>query len=311
MVRRPLTLVERGESEVPFLITDEQVASVLTWDLSLDSARETFREQAAGRVLLTDPRVKRLLFADTGRGYRLKGAALTGIGVAGLRASRNVILNSWPDMDFLGVVEERTAYAHRVGAVTAVALESLGREGFDSVCLFGAGRLAHSSLEALAHRYSLGRVTILSRRAASREALACRFRRRGLDVRAGNDPEEAVRSADLVITMTNADEVLVRDEWVEESTVVVSTGGGQEVDFDLLERAGGLFVDDLEGCLESGDLCRAREAGRYRPEWVHGTLAGLLAEPQAHTWRGPTILIPRGMAVMDIMQAHRVVQQIR
>ncbi len=296
---------------MPFLITDEQVDAVLSWDLSLDCARDTFREQADGRVLFTEPRVRRLSLADTGSGYRVKGAALTGMGVAGLRASRAVILNRWPGMQFLGVVQERTAYVRRVGAVTAVALESLGRAGFDSVCLFGAGRLAHSTLEALAHRYRLGRVTVLSRRASSRERLAAHFRTRGLDVRPGSDPEAAVRGADLVVTMTTADEVLVRDAWVAESAVVVSTGGGQELDFDLLTRAGGLFVDDLEGCLESGDLCRAREVGLYRPEWVSGTLAQLLFGSEVQAQRGPTVFIPRGMAAMDIMQAYRVAQQLQ
>ncbi|MFO8059777.1 MAG: hypothetical protein R6U70_03855 [Bacillota bacterium] len=295
---------------MPFVITDEQVASTLTWDLSLESARDVFREQAAGRVLLTDPRVKKLSFPGAGGGYRVKGAVLTGMGVAGLRAARTVILSSWPEMEFIGAVEERTGYARRVGAVTAVALEALDRETFSSVCLFGAGRLARTTLGALAHRYRLGQVTVLSRRLETREKLAAQFRLRGLNVCPGADPEAAVRQADLIITMTSADEVLVRDEWVGESAVVVSTGGGQELDFALLERAGGLYVDDLEGCLESGDLSRAREAGCYRREWVDGTLAGLLCDPGAGVQGGPIVFIPRGMAAMDVLQAYRVALQL-
>jgi|GEM_PF-6753243 len=304
--------VERVESmETPFAVSDDEVEEVLSWDLSLRAARDTFSEQAAGRVTLTDPRVKRLRYSPVGRGYRLKGAVFTGMGITGLRAGRTVLLHQWPDMDFMGVMEERTAYSWRVGAVTAVALEALGRSEFGSVCLFGAGRLAHTTLAALAHRYSLGTVDILSRTSESREQMAAYFSEQGIEARPSSDPEHAVREAELVITMTAADQVLVQRDWVDDSSVVVSMGGGLELDFDLLEQAGGLFVDDLEGCLESGDLARAQESGRYRRDWVTGSLADLLDYPDAHHWAGPTVFIPRGMAAMDVMQAYMIVRQLR
>lgn len=295
----------------PFVITDEQVVSLLDWDLSLDAARETFRRQSDGRLLLTEPRVKRLTFPDGGRGYRVKGAAFADEGIAGLRASRVIILNSWPEMEFLGVLQEQTAYSWRVGAVTAVALEALARESFEEVCLFGAGRLARTTLQALAHRYRLGNVRVLSRTAASRQSFAESFGREGFNIRAVDDPEKAVSSSELVITMTSADEVVVRDGWVPENATVVSMGGGQELDFDLLDRAEAVFVDDLSGCLESGDLARAREAGRYCSGWITANIADLLAAPQQFSLAGPTVFIPRGMAAMDIMQAWRLVQNLR
>ncbi len=300
-----------GETvQIPFAISDSEVRKILNWEFSLNSARETFAEQAEGRVTLTDPRVRRLLFSSLGGGYRLKGAVLTGAGVAGLRAGRTVVLHRWPDMRFLGVVEERTAYAWRVGAVTAAALEALGTSRFNSVCLFGAGRLARTTLQALQHNFALGEVKILSRTAESREQMADEFCRGGLDAGPATDPQDAVSSADLVITMTTADEILVRHEWVDHTATVVSMGGKRELDFALLEKAGSLFVDDLDGCLESGDLARAQEAGQYRPDWVTGTLAALLADPDTYRLHGPTVFIPRGMAAMDVMQAYRAAQDI-
>ncbi len=293
----------------PFLLSDEQVSETLEWELCLNAARETFQQQYENKLLLTEPRVKRLMFDDVHRGYRVKGVAFTELGFAGLRASRTVLLNQWPNMKFIGLVEERTSYRWRVGAVTAVSLEALGRDVFESVCLFGAGRLADTTLQALSHRYSLGQVTVLSRTAASREEFAANFRKQGLNVQAGDNPAQAVRNSELIITMTSADEVLVKSSWVDESAVVVSMGGGQELDFALLERAGHLFVDDLKGCLESGDLSQAQEAGDYQSEWVSGTIAEFLASPDKYSAMGPVVLIPRGMAAMDVMQAYRIVQR--
>lgn len=303
-----------------FYVKDDEIAKVLSWDLCFSAVRETFREQAAGRVLLTNPRVQKLSLSA--EAYRVKGVSFTDLGVAGLRAGGLIIFNHWPSMTPLGVVEERTNYAWRVGAVTAVSLEVLEQETFNSVCLFGAGRLARTTLAALSHRYKMDKVTVLSRSTASREALANHFQDKGLTIKAGDNPEQAVKGADLVITITTADEVLVRSEWVSDAATVVSMGGGQELDFNLFDRASAVFVDDLEGCLESGDLAAAQNAGRYQNTWIEGTLADLFSAKEQHksygTTRdrivgkavGPTILIPRGMAAMDVMQAYRVLGKL-
>jgi ornithine cyclodeaminase/alanine dehydrogenase-like protein (mu-crystallin family) len=168
----------------------------------------------------------------------------------------------------------------------------------------------------------MDKVTVLSRSAASREAFANYFQGMGLKISAGHNPEQAVKEADLIITITNADEVLVRSNWVADAATVVSMGGGQELDFDLFDRASAVFVDDLEGCLESGDLAAAQSAGRYQNEWIEGTLANRFnarkKQNNDNTARdhnsgkiaGPAILIPRGMAAMDVMQAYRALEKL-
>ncbi len=296
---------------MPFLMEDAEVARVLDLDVCLESARRVFRHQARGEVLLTEPRVERLLFPSEGTpaGYRVKGAAFPILGIAGVRIARSVLLTTYPGMDLLGMVEESTAYARRVGAVTAAALEPLGREEFPTVALFGAGKLARTTLDALLHRYRIGSLWVLSRTRASRNRFARDYAARGFDVRPTADIEAAVANASLTITMTDADEPLFRSEWVPRDAVVVSMGGGQEVHPDLLDRAGQVFVDDLEGCLESGDLAAAGAMGRYRPEMVTGHLFELFDRPETFSPSdGPTILIPRGMAAMDVMQAIRAAE---
>ncbi len=292
-----------------FAIDDEQATQVLTPAFCLASARAAFREHAADKVTLTTPRVERLaLEAKGSAGYRVKGAVFHRPGIAGVRIAQTVLLSEYPSMRPLGFMNERTAYARRVGAVAAATLEALDKSRFDHLCLFGAGKLARSTLIALAHRYDLGEIAVLSRTASSRQVFAEEFRVEGLNIRGSDDPENAVRRSDLVVTMTDADEPLFRADWVGSGTAIVSMGGGLELDFDLLDSAAGIFVDDLEGCLESGDLARAREAGRYDPERITGSVADLLAGQLGLPEAGPILFIPRGMASMDVMQAIRVAE---
>jgi ornithine cyclodeaminase/alanine dehydrogenase-like protein (mu-crystallin family) len=304
-----------------FYVTDSQLAPWLTWELCLDSAREVFREQIGGRVELTTPRVKKLTFltaveaaeGDPGEvpRYRVKGAAFPRHGIAGLRAVRAVLLSRWPSLETLGIVEENTNYARRVGAVTAAALEGLGQDFFESVCLFGAGRLARTTLEALFHRYALGSVTVFARSPESSQSFATSFAEDHEDacISAGSEPDEAVRNASLIITITTANEVLFSGSAVRDEAVVVSMGGGLELDFELLDRAHAVYVDDLEGCLESGDLAAAVQAECYRSSWVSGTIAEFLFGPQDGVPRsGPLVLIPRGIAAMDVMQAYQALK---
>ncbi len=299
-----------------FIIEDHEVRSALNWDLVLDSARRVFRAQEEGRVFLTDPRIQRLRLPTASShataGYRIKGAVFTAEQIAGVRIAGSIILSRWPEMEFLGVVEERTGYTHRVGAVTAVALEMFGQECFAGLCLFGAGRLATTTLEALLHRYDVGPIRVIARSAKSAHCFVESFRGRELDVAVGIDVREAVRSAELIVTMTNADEVLLHHDWVRPDHIIVSMGGGQELDLALLEHNGALIVDDLEGCLESGDLQRLDQADRYHPALVSGSIfeyLGCAARAEHHIAR-PTVLIPRGMASMDVMQAIEIAKTL-
>ncbi len=287
-------------------LSDSAVCRQLDLDLSLKAVRETFRREIDGAVLLTKPRVDYLLFPGFPYGYRLKGAAFPDLKVAGLRVARHILLSDWPDLVPFALVDEQTAYQYRVGAVTTVALEALARKRFDHLCLFGAGRLARATLRALTHRFEFEAVSILSRNPASRMALAEMSSGWGISGVARWDAEKAVREADLIVTITTADEPLVRRDWVSNSATVVSMGGAQELDFELLARAGDVFVDDLAGCLESGDLARAKAAGHDPTRWVSGTLAGWWSGATSRSKSGPLILIPRGMASMDVMQAYRV-----
>lgn len=299
-----------GGGSGPWYVRDSELAPHLSWELCFSSAREVFAEQAAGRVELTWPRVQRFSFAEGGQTvYRVKGCLFTRWGLAGLRVRGTILFNRWPGMEPVGAVIETTNYERRVGAVTAVALEALKQESLTSVCLFGAGRLARATLTALANRYSLGSITVFSRTPASSEAFASDFRGEGLSITAGSEVEQAVRSASLIITITTANEPLFPADWVGDETTVVAMGGQQELDIRLLERARGVYVDDLEGCLDSGEIALASRQMNV-DEIITGTIAELLTAPRTTERPGPLVLIPRGMASMDVLQAYRAVERL-
>jgi ornithine cyclodeaminase/alanine dehydrogenase-like protein (mu-crystallin family) len=198
-------------------------------------------------------------------------------------------------MDGTAITEIRTA------AVSAVATDRLARAEASVLAILGAGVQAASHLEALRHVRAFGDIRVWSPTRAA--AFAERHR-----VRAAGSAEDAVRGADVVVTVTTSREPVLRGEWLAPGTHVNAIGAPRpdwrELDDDLVRRAT-IFADSrIAAETESGDVRAAIASGNRIEAEIGEVVAG--DHPGRHDRDEITLFKSLGMAVEDIVTAEHV-----
>jgi len=171
------------------------------------------------------------------------------------------------DADRLGQV--------RTGAASGVAAKHLARGDARTVGIVGTGYQAETQLEAVCAVRSIEQVRAFSRTAESRERFAQTMSERlRVPVDSVEGAEDAVRDADVVITVTTAREPVFEGQWLKSGACVLAAGSNnvlrREIDSATLERAARIVVDDLDQArTECGELIAAAERGKVRWEGIH------------------------------------------
>ncbi|KAK3529331.1 hypothetical protein QTP70_029143 [Hemibagrus guttatus] len=152
-------------------------------------------------------------------------------------------------MDGLDITHKRTA------AVSAISAKLLMPAQSDVLCILGCGHQAVSHYEIFTRLFSFKEVRVCSRTLETAERFAARVRG---PVKVFTSAEEAVRGADLIITVTNSSEPVLFGEWVKPGAHVAAVGAcrpdWRELD-DVLMRDAVIYVDTREGAaVESGDI---------------------------------------------------------
>jgi thiomorpholine-carboxylate dehydrogenase len=153
-------------------------------------------------------------------------------------------------MDGRLITEMRTA------AVSAVATRLLAPKDSRVLAILGSGVQTRSHLEALRLVRSFSEVRVWSRTTANAQRFATDF-----GATAVLTPEEAVRGADVVVSVASVREPLLRGEWLEPHAfvcaVAVVTPDRRELDDTAMQ--GAIIVESREAALrESGDIIGSR-----------------------------------------------------
>jgi ornithine cyclodeaminase len=167
------------------------------------------------------------------------------------RATGFFILNdAWKGIP-LAIMDCTLLSAMRTGAVTGVGAKYLARRDSTAVAIIGAGVQARTQLEALQVALpGLQQVRAYDIRPETAEAFAAEMGERlGLDVRAVDTPEAAVRDADIIVTVTVANEPIVKEAWMKPGSFFAAVGSYQEEEFDVILNSHKVVVDGLEHVL--------------------------------------------------------------
>ncbi|MBL7062780.1 MAG: ornithine cyclodeaminase family protein [Anaerolineae bacterium] len=137
--------------------------------------------------------------------------------------------------------------ALKTGGSTAVTAAHLARSDSTTVTIFGAGSLGRMHLRALSHRFHLRRACVVDILSQAAEAYAAEL---GPEMDFPVEPvpleerEQAVRDADIVITVTTGDQPLVERAWLRPGAFVARLGSHQEVALDVITGASKVVVDN-------------------------------------------------------------------
>jgi ornithine cyclodeaminase len=214
--------------------------------------------------------------------------------------------------ELLAVLDGRYITEARTAAVSAAATRALARADASVLAILGSGVQAHSHLEALALVRPLREVRIWSPTAHHRTRFVEVHRSAVPLIFAADSAREAVRDADLIVTVTASAEPVLRSEWVADGAHICAVGACRpdmrETDTALVQRAR-VYVDSRPGALaEAGDVVIPIEENAYAADSIAGEIGELFGGRIAG--RGSdadvTLFKSLGMAIEDVAAADAV-----
>lgn len=276
---------------------------------------ETYRAVGDGRVTASTP--SRMEIGATPHRLGAKGAVLDHLGVAGVRLNSRseprLMLWSLETGAPLALFEEKAMYRFRTGISASVVAGYLLADGSpDRVAVIGAGPIAREMVAGIHELLKPAEIVVASRTLESVERFAASCREAGLPVSPAKTVGEAVADADLVVTITTANEVLVRRDYLKAGATVLSMGGGLELDHAIWASASARYVDDLGYALHQGDGHAWISQGLTDEAGFEASLTGTVGDlangrlTSRSGSDGHVMAIVQGTTALDIALAHAV-----
>jgi ornithine cyclodeaminase/alanine dehydrogenase-like protein (mu-crystallin family) len=260
---------------MPLYLSDADVRALLTPDDCATIIEKLCLDEAVGMAEQTPTTELHLPKGP----FRVKAGGAYGFNAYGLKAylgNAGYRVFVWDlERGFEGLVEAFELTEMRTGAVSAVAAKYLAREDASTLGIIGTGREARSQLDAISRVRKLSRVKAYSRSDDNRTAYAKEMSARlGLDVEPVDNAEACVRDADIVLTITSANEPVLKGEWLAVGTFVCGVGATgvyrRELDEATVGRASLVVVESLTVAeAECGDLMYAVSRGKLRWNQVY------------------------------------------
>ena len=309
------------------LLTEPEIRSLITSGEALEAAREAFAKFGRGEVVLPE-----VMFLDIkehegevhGKGAFIQGSPYFCVKVAsgfyrnperGLPVSSGAVWVFDATTGFLHSILFDNGYLTelRTGAAGALATDLLARRDVHQLGIIGCGAQARYQLEAHLGVRKPERVVVFcptrSHAALYADEMSSAY---GVRVVLADDPEDAVRGSDVVVTTTPSHTPVVKDEWVEPGTHLTAIGSDvpdkQELDERILGRAK-VVADSLRQCLTQGEIHHAIEKGVIDSDGVYGELGEVAAgiKPGRTDDAEITVADLTGVGVLDAAAARVVV----
>ena len=316
-------------SDIEFLYLNQADvrATGIDMDMTLDAVEDAFRLHHQGKVNLPYKTVLDLGERERGRGNAMPAYVGGDYDVFGIkwiagfpqnpvkhqlpRGTGLFILNdSWKGIP-LAIMDCTLLSAMRTGAVTGVGAKYLARKDSETVAMIGAGVQARTQLEALKITVpNISEVRAFDIRRETAESFAADMGNKfKLLVRAVDSAREAGVGADIVVTVTVADDPIVKEAWMKKGSFFAAVGSYQEEEFAVVANSDRIVVDGLDHVLHREtpvialmlqqkqiDLKRIVELGRI----VSGEVPGRKNEEER------IFFSPIGMAIEDVCLCYKV-----
>lgn len=164
----------------------------------------------------------------------------------------------------------------RTGAQPAVAMKYLAAKT-DVLTMIGAGRQAFYAIECIRRIHKLKEVRVCDIRPAAREAFASYFPDVDFKIIPYENTQEACQDADVIITLTTADEELVMEPWCKPGCLVMPMGSFHEMDDNIARKFDKLFLDNIAQGMHRGQFLHMAHTGEITEASFHAELPDVVA----------------------------------
>jgi len=228
------------------------------------------------------------------------------------RANAFVILNDSHTGAPLAIMDDTYINAMRTGAVTGVGVKYLARRDAKTVAMIGCGVQAITQLMAIKTVLaSITEVKCYDVNNETSEAYAKNMHQKtGLDTKVVSSVEEATTGADIIVTVTVADEPIVKNRFVKEGSLFVHVGSYQEEEEEVVVSSDKIVVDDWQNVLHRRTpiLATMYEQGKLKDCDIYANLGQIVNGKKAgrETDEERIFFLPIGMGSEDVIAAYRV-----
>ena len=293
-------------------LDEQQVRKHLRMEELIPAMEKALRDFSAGKV--TQP-VRQVIAVDPPGGFYGMMPALTPEGLGqkivtfyppnaerGIPTHMAIILLNDPQTGApLAVIDGRLITEMRTAAVSAAATKLLASPDAKILAILGSGVQARSHVEALRLVRNFEEIRVWSPNTLHAESFAEEIGAKAMSA------EEAVRDADVIVTVTSSKVPVLRGAWLKPGCHVNAVGAcrpdWRELDDDAMRNV--LFVDSREAAMkESGDVILSGVK-------IYAELGEAFAGKVPSRAEETTIFKSLGMAVEDIAAALLVYRAAR
>jgi ornithine cyclodeaminase/alanine dehydrogenase-like protein (mu-crystallin family) len=295
--------------QIPFL-TEDQVRSVIVYDELIPAIRQALKEFSAGRVLQP---VRTVIPVNAHGGWFAVMPAVYG-SVMGTKMvtfyPRNVDLKKHTHLaviqlfksatgEPLATMDGRLITEMRTAAVSAVAVDLLASPRARALAILGSGVQARSHVRALSGIRSFEEIRVWSRSAEHAQKFASEVGGRAMTA------EQAVRDADVVLTLTSSPEPVLLGKWLKKDALVCAVGAvtpdRRELDDEAMR--GAVVVESREAAQrEPGDILLSEAR-------IAAELGELLNGAGIERGERPVVFKSVGIAIEDVAAAKLVYEK--
>jgi len=314
--------------EPTLLINQEQIKSLLDMPAVLKIVERVYRSHGEGKVIMPPKVTLDLGEHDSWPFYKAAlnamPAYLGDVDIAGIKwaggfqnnfkiglpfVSAMILLINPKNGAFIAVMDGAYITAIRTGAASAVCAKILARKDASVLGIIGAGVQGRMHLRAFHQVFKLKEVRIID----ITEGAAQRYREEmtaelGLNILPKKSYKDVVEGADIVCTVTIADQPLVRKDWLKKGTLVVSAGSYQELEPEVVLSSDKIVVDSWAQTSHRGELAKLVEAGKIGEKNIHAEIGDILAGKKKGRERDDEniLAVPIGIGSLDIACAFEV-----
>ena len=275
------------------MISKEQVQNVLTMKKSIELVEKVYDAHGRDQILMPAK-----ITLDTGEGndwppyggsYNAMPAYIGGdVDISGIKwvwgfndnrakgipyIGGVIILNEARTGEVLAIMDGSYITDIRTGASAGVAARYLARKDAKVLAIIGAGVQGKMNARAVCEELPIEEIRVADIRP---EACGAYAEEMGPELQVKVTPcatnEEACKGADVIITVTIADEPLVMWNWLKPGCTVLSLGSFQELDEEIPLKSDKLVVDNWAQNAHRGELVKLVHAGRLTEEQVHAEM---------------------------------------
>ena len=246
------------------IINNDDVARLLTMEMTIDALEESYLALAAGEAVCR-PRIDlRIPTSDPTRNYQwgtMEGGSTKGYFAIRMKSDiiyeqreggvvtqekycvrpglfcGLILLTSVENGEPLAFINDGNLQHMRVGADGGIGVKYMAQKDAEVLGILGSGGMARTHMQSITHVRNIKKLQVFSPTKANREAFAAEVRARyNMEVEVCDAPEKVYRGAHIVAALTDSAVPVLDGACLEKGTHIVNIGGSGIPDARSMER---------------------------------------------------------------------------